>query len=277
MSATIQAKVLYPLSALVAVNTRQMLFRQKVLMPFIAVLVPLMIVVLMRVVQFLYPETMDSEMQDTTFVYSMLCAGFYMQFLIWLLALLKGIAVFSEEVDDGTLIYLFLRPVPRSVLVSGKFLAYWVTVSALLTFSLVLCFLLLGTAPGSDMLRYDWDLLIKDLWVLSLGLGAYGSILMLIGVLFKRSLGLGIVFFLWDAVASYIPGSAYRFTVKHYLQSIFPHEQINRELADFFGQHPPTPQWLSVLSLLGIIIASILLTTVAIKYRQVGEIKNTEL
>jgi ABC-2 type transport system permease protein len=238
----------------------------------IVVGIPLVLVLVYRAALWYVGELPNQT--DPFEIYSVMNMTLFMQFMLPLLALIKGLSIFSDEVEEGTVMFLFLRPVPRTVLVAGKFLAYWITIGVLLTCSVILTFLILYTSPNSNLLFEDVQILIKDLWVLCLGVGAYGSILMLFGVFFKHSLQVSVLFFIWDAVAAYIPGSAYHFTIKHYLQSITPHHPTEQNLSDLLSDHPPTSLGASVLTLLLFIAACIVLTTLVIKHKQVDMSKN---
>jgi len=275
MSAVFQERIVYPLTALVSINTRHMLFKSKMILPFLVAMVPVFFLAIARAVAFVYP-TLEEEISGGYEIYSVLCASFYLQFLVPILALFKGLSVFAEEMNEGTLMYLFLRPVPRTVLVTGKFLAFWLSTSILMLLSLGGTFFLLGSVPDLTMFFEDFGSFIKDLWVLCLGLGVYGVVLMAIGLLLKKSLGVSILVLAWDIVATYIPGSSYLFTIKYYLQSIFPHQRTETGLLALLTYHPPASMSQTLLVFACILIAGIGLSTFIIKFKEYGAMQNVD-
>ncbi len=264
-------RIFYALSALITTNFRMSLQLRNALFPLIVLLLPLVPAIAWRIVYHFYPPPPGAEEADPYIVFSILCAALFLQFIVPLLALGKGMTTFSEEIEEGTLMFLFLRPVPRTVIVLGKFIAYVAAIGFMLTISLWLTFCVLGSVPDSDMIRYDYNVLLKDTWVLALGLAAYGSLMMFVGVFFKRSLIIGIILiFVWDAFAAYLPGTANKLTIKHYLQSIFPHERSETGVAALLSQHPPDSFERSLLILSLLITTCIILTTLALKHKEFG-------
>ena len=269
----LQARIVYPLTALVTTNTRMTLLSSKILFPCAIAIVPLALVILLRVLWAILgtPVNANPESTDPYFIYSMICAMLYMQLVIPLLALLKGMGTFTEEIEEGTLMFLRLRPVPRLVIIAGKYLAFVFSIGILLVFSLWASYIVLSTIPEAEMFWGDLKVLIKDTWVLMLGLAAYGSVMMLVGTYFKHRIMIGIfLLFVWDAWAAFIPGSAHKFTIKHYLQSIFPHEKKQTILETLFSNNTPSPFGVSLLILFGIIVFCIVLTSLAFQVKQLS-------
>ena len=272
----LRARVVYPLTALVTVNTRMSLMSRKVLFPAVIVSFPLLLVLIFRLIFAIWgPPSNDPADQDPYTMYSVLCVSLYLQFVVPLAALLKGMTTFYEEIEEGTLMFLRLRPVPPVLIITGKFLAYVVTVSLLLIISLWSSYAILSSIPGSDMFWGDLKILLKDTWILCLGLAAYGAVMMLVGTYFKRSILMGIfLLFVWDAWAAYIPGSAHKFTIKHYLQSIFPHQRESRGVQGIIdallSQNTPSSMTVSVITLLLVVAACIALTTLAFQFKDLS-------
>ena len=256
-----------PLVALVTANTREMLFRRNVILPLSVALLPVLALALIRAggVRGAVPDAGGDGGYE---LYAVLCASFYLQFLVPLLALLKGLSIFSREQEEGTLIYLFIRPVPRIILIAGKFLAFWISTSIIVLLSLGAAYLLLGGIAGLNGVAENFGVFTKDVGVLCLGLGAYGAALMTVGVLVKRSLGVGILLLAWDMVATYIPGSTYLLTVKYYLQSIFPHQRTEPGLIALLSYHPPASLTQSMLTLIGVLVVGIGLSTFLITVKE---------
>lgn len=268
----LQAKFLYPFTALVTTNAKMSLLSRKVFFPGFIAAFPLALVLFYRVLRAIFGEINASpEHSDPFIIYSMLCAMLYLQLVIPLLALLKGMGTFTEEIEEGTLMFLRLRPVPRTIIVAGKFFAFVLSTGVLLILSLWSSYAILSTIPDAEMFLGDFKILIKDTWVLTLGLAAYGSVMMLVGTYFKHRIVAGIfLIFVWDAWAAYIPGSAHKFTIKHYLQSIFPHERKLSLIESMLSNNTPSTMHISLLTLLGIVLVCIILTALAFQVKQLS-------
>ncbi|MBD3265721.1 ABC transporter permease subunit [bacterium] len=268
-----QTTIGYPLTALVTTNFRTALGTGRIFAPLIIVLLPVVIVGVMRVVYFFLSQWQDIQIGDRFTIYSVMCATIFLQFIVPLLALLRGMTIFAEEKKQRTITYLFLRPVPRPVLSAGKFIGSMAAMCLLLAMSITAVFLILGSFPETDIIRYDYPVLLNDIWILCLGLLAYGSVMMFIGTYFKRYLLFGIILiFVWDAFASYIPGFAHRLTVKYYLQCIFPHQEARDIVQKILVNHTMVSETNAILTLVGITLAGILLTALVLKLKEfIGE------
>ncbi len=271
MNPHVLSRILYPLTALIAVNTRLSLRTRKAFFQILLVSLPIILASIWRF--FIYYAFNHSG--DPFNHFAILCASMYMQFLVPLLALLKGMTPLSEEVEDGTLIYLNLRPPYPWVIVLGKYLSFVFSSGIILAGSVIITFVILGSASESNMLIEDLPILFKDLWVLWLGLAAYGAVMLLIGIRFKRPFITGIlILFIWDANAAFLPGMANKLTVKHYLQSIFPHEATQKGIAALLSPHPHDPFLQSVLILCLIAIVCVALTTVVLRGKELPSGEN---
>ncbi len=64
----------------------------------------------------------------------------YIRFIVPVLGVFYGTALIADEVDDKTITYLFTRPIPRSAVLLGKYLAYLVCTVLLVLPSVVLVY-----------------------------------------------------------------------------------------------------------------------------------------
>jgi ABC-2 type transport system permease protein len=147
----------------------------------------------------------------------------YLRFIVPVLGVFYGTALIADEVDDKTITYLFVRPIPRGAVLVGKYLAYVVTTVFVVLPSVVILYLLVvPLAHGS--LAESFPALLKDLGLLGVGLASYGALFALIGAFFKYPLVTGLVFaFGWEQIALVLPGYLRRLTLAYYLQSLVPH------------------------------------------------------
>jgi len=181
------------------------------------------------------------------FIFSNLIIGFYLQFLILILALFFGTSVCSEELEGKTLTYLTTRPVPKSAVILGKYAAYTALTILMVAAGVIFAFLILVV---DELLRFAlYVTLLKNLAVLILGLICYSAFFTFIGTFLKRSIMFGLLFsFGWESVIQYFPGSTQRFAIVHYLKSLLPVPPAEG-FAFLLFRLEPTPPGLAVLML----------------------------
>ena len=166
----------------------------------------------------------------------------YLRFMVPVLGVFYGTALVADEVDDKTLTYLFVRPIPRGAVIIGKYLAYLVTTVLVVLPSVVILYLLV-VPLGQGSLAAAFPALLKDLGLLALGLAAYGALFTLIGARLKHPLVTGLVFaFGWEQLALMLPGYLRRVSIAFYLQALVPHampqEGVGDVLKAFFSDMP---------------------------------------
>jgi len=173
----------------------------------------------------------------------------FLHFLLLVVTLFYGTSLLGDEIDDKTITYLFVRPVPRATIYLGKFLSGVLMASLLVLPSAIVTFGILSTLdPPSEVFAHV-PIFAQDLVILILGTAVYCSVYGFLGTYFKYPLLIGIIFTLvWESVVTYIPGYIHRFTVLHYLQSLLPHASGQRGIQQIFGQ--PTSPLVSVITLL---------------------------
>jgi hypothetical protein len=141
----------------------------------------------------------------------------YLRFIVPAIGVFYGTSLIADEVEDKTITYLFLRPIPRGAIVLGKYLAYVVCVTSVVLPSAAVVFVVM--VPFQDMAPL-FGSFVRDLGVLALGLAAYGAIFLWAGALFRRPLVGGLLFvFGWEQLAAVLPGYLGRLTIAHYLQA----------------------------------------------------------
>ncbi|MFQ6037428.1 MAG: ABC transporter permease [Candidatus Aminicenantales bacterium] len=161
------------------------------------------------------------------YIFNSIIMAFYLQFLILILSLFIGTSVCSEELENKTLTYLTTRPVAKPEIIIGKYVAYLMFAILMTVVGVVLSFLVLNITDLTDASLYQ--ILIRDMTVLSLGLAAYTAFFTFIGTFLKKSILFGLVFsFGWENVIQYFPGSTQKFAIAHYLKSLLPSEPTGR-------------------------------------------------
>ena len=175
-------------------------------------------------------------------IFGLMMWAIFVQFCVPVLGVFYGTSLTADEVEDKTITYLFTRPIPRSAVLVGKYLAYLVCTIFVVLPAVVLIWLLIVPIGGS--LGQGVPDLIKDLGLLALGLIVYGALFALVGAVFKRPLLAGLVFvFGWETVVMALPGNLKRFTVAFYLRGLVPHTMpVNSPMSiieALFRETPP--------------------------------------
>ncbi len=189
---------------------------------------------------------------DGSYAFSNIIMLFYLQFIILILALFFGTSVCSEEVEGKTLPYLITRPIPKSAVVMGKYVAYTAIPVVTMALGLLLSFAVLNVDRLLSIPMYK--IYFQYLGVLTLGLIAYSAFFTFLGSFLKRSIFVGLLFsFGWENVIQYFPGSTQRFAIVHYLKSFLPSSPSGRFSFLTFRLEPTRPE--IALLALGLITA----------------------
>ena len=194
----------------------------------------------------------------------------YLRFIVPVLGVFYGTALIADEVDDKTITYLFVRPIPHGAVLAGKYLAYLVTTVFVVLPSVVVLYLLV-VPLGHGSLAGSFQALLEDLGLLGAGLAAYGAVFAFIGAYFKYPLVTGLVFaFGWEQLALMLPGYLRRLTIAYYLQALVPHsmpqEGLGGALQALFREVPPVS--VSLAWLAGYIIVFIGLAARIVERRE---------
>jgi ABC-2 type transport system permease protein len=160
----------------------------------------------------------------------------YLRFIVPALGVFYGTSLIADEVDDKTITYLFTRPIPRSAVLLGKYLAYLACTILLVVPSVMIVFFLVVPTGGSAIAA-GFPALLRDFGMLAAGLTAYGAVFALVGTRLKRPLIIGLVFaFGWEPAVLLFPGYLKRATVAYYLQGLVTHDMPQDTAAGVFLQ-----------------------------------------
>jgi ABC-type transport system involved in multi-copper enzyme maturation permease subunit len=194
----------------------------------------------------------------------------YIRFIVPVLGIFYGTSLIADEVDDKTITYLFVRPIPRGAVLVGKYLAYFVCTTLLVLPSVVIVYFL--TVPiGGGSIGAAFPALMIDLGVLAAGIAAYGALFAWVGARLKRPLVIGLVFiFGWEPGVLLFPGYLKRATIAYYLQGLIPHampqDSAVSVLLQVFQEIPPVG--LSLGALAGVTLVGVWLAARAAETRE---------
>jgi len=187
---------------------------------------PVAIAFALRVVFTFYPSgfRINGVQPAGVSIFGMMIWLLYIRFIIPVLGVFYGTALIADEVDDKTITYLFTRPIPRSAVLLGKYLAYLASTILLVLPSVMLVYFLVVPTGGSSI-GEAFPSLLADFGMVVVGLAAYGAVFALVGTRLKRPLVVGLVYaFGWEPAVLMFPGYLKRLTVAYYLQALVTHE-----------------------------------------------------
>jgi ABC-2 type transport system permease protein len=206
----------------------EMLWSRRTIFMGLVVGLPVVIAIIVRALVDLGAPTMRVNSMPVTgpTIFGLMLWGFFIRFSVPVLGVFYGTSLIADEVEDKTITYLFTRPIPRSAVVLGKYLAYLACTVFVVLPAVVLVWLLI--VPIGGRLGDSFIDLIKDLALLALGLAVYGAVFTLIGATVKRPLLVGLLFvFGWETLVMAIPGYLKRASVAYYMQGLVPQAMPN--------------------------------------------------
>jgi ABC-2 type transport system permease protein len=221
----------------------EMLWSRRTIFMALVVGAPVIIALVMRIVQaFGIPALrVNGAAVDAVSMFGVLIWMPFLRFIVPVLGVFYGTSLIADEVEDKTITYLFTRPIRRSAILVGKYVAYLACTTLVVLPSIMLVYFLIVPLP---QVAASFRLLLVDLGLLAIGLAAYGALFALVGVVVKRPLVASLVFaFGWEQVALVVPGYLRRFTIMYYLQGLVPHTRLSGgvvSLLEAFITDPPS-------------------------------------
>lgn len=165
-------------------------------------------------------STLDATVAGTRFV------NLYgLSLLTPVVALVFGAGALGDLVDDRSLVYLWLPPVPRWVIALAAWIATLIVCSPFTLGASVL----MAAATGGGA-----DLIVGTLWASLLGLVAYSGLFTALGLRFRRALVWGFAYLLiWENFVAQAGDGAARLSILSYLRSVLSaYTGAGLELAD---------------------------------------------
>lgn len=253
-------------------SVNQMIWSRRTVFMALATGAPVVIAVLLRVIHELGMSSfrVNGVPVPGPVIFGGMIWLLYLRFVVPVLGAFYGTSLISDEVEDRTITYLFTRPVPRSAVIIGKYLAYLVCTILVVLPSVTIVYLLITPLAGGS-LGATFPQLATDLGLLALGLAVYGAVFALIGALVPRPLVAGLMLvFGWEQVALLVPGYLRRFTVAHYLQALVPHSMPQDDtvtaIQSLFSQPPSVLS--SLASLAAILVVALWLAARTVERRE---------
>ncbi|MEI8333472.1 MAG: ABC transporter permease subunit [Chloroflexota bacterium] len=200
----------HPFGAIVGVTTRAVLSRRRTLLVLLFVAAPVLLALLARAVG----ATSDVSPNEIAIA---LGDALILHVVLPIVALLFGTAVIGAEIDDGTIVYLISKPVPRLEIVLAKLLvAEAVTLALVVPMTLATTLIVLAGAPGADL-----EIVAGSTVGVAVGAIVYVAIFVAMSVLTSRALVLGLAYVLiWEGFLASLFAGTRNLSVREYAVSI---------------------------------------------------------
>lgn len=170
-----------PLNRTVLWLTGRQLFAKRRLVVAIGLLcVPALIALI-------YRFTTDEPAGDATGFLSVMYRGIVLGVLLPITALVFGTSAFGGEVEDGTLIYLMVKPVPRWQLTFSKYVVALAATVAVIVSAILLAWVV---TPGQTSIRVPLSYAAGS----AVGALLYCAIFVTLGITSRRALALGLLY-----------------------------------------------------------------------------------
>jgi ABC-type transport system involved in multi-copper enzyme maturation permease subunit len=136
--------------------------------------------------------------------------------------------LFRAELAERTLHHVFLQPLRRETVTIGKYLAGVLSLLGLgsLSWLIVLVAWLAPHGPaavvGTLLSATGLKFLLSHVLALALALLAYGGLFLLAGMLARGPVVVGVMVWVWELLAIFLPTSFKRFTVAYWFNSLLP-------------------------------------------------------
>jgi ABC-type transport system involved in multi-copper enzyme maturation permease subunit len=223
--------------------------------------VPVILAFVVRAADFLGASTwrVNNTAMNGSSIFALMIWAFYLRFSVPVLGAFYGTALIADEVEDKTITFLFTRPISRSAVLFGKYLAYIVCTMLVVLPSVAVVWFLVAPLGGGTMASTFIDL-AKDLPILAAGLAVDGALFALVGSTFKRPLLTGLIFvFGFEPAVLVFPGYLKKLSIAYYLQGLVPQAMPNDTVVSLVQQiFRETPSFTtSVVALAVITVVSI--------------------
>ena len=152
----------------------------------------------------------------------------FIPFLVPIVAMAVGVSAIGEQVEEGTIVYSWTRPIRRRAIYLGRLLAAQTVAAATLSASLVLCFLVMVT-EGMQVVTWEFlQLYLATFAIIALGAFAYTALFAAMGTRFKRPVFPAIIFaFGWESMVANVPARIQELSLRFHLQNL-----VDRPAAD---------------------------------------------
>ncbi len=234
-------------------------------------LLPVLVVLAIRI--WFADGGLTAQMQLTSLSYNV-----FIPFLIPIAAMAVGIPAIGEQIDDGTIVFTWTRPIRRRAIFLGRLLAAQVVATTVMSGSLILCFIIM-VSQGMGVITWEFlKLYILTFMIIAVGVFTYSAIFATMGTVFRKPVLPALLFaFGWENLVTDIPARVQELSLRFHLQNLIDRPQtLPDDLPGILGallaqviQRDPVPKPQSVVVLLGVMLAATVLGIWVLRHKEI--------
>ena len=239
------------LAAVVRLELRKTLRGRRSIPVYLLALMPIPLFAIMAVLPL--DEWIEDGLGRASQIYGVVFETFMLRAVIFFGCVGIFSSLFRGEVLDRSLHYVFLAPVRRDLLVVGKYLAGLATTvvvfSAMVAVTYVLLYIPFGLTSGFEYLFGGPGVghLLAYLSVTFLACLGYGSVFLILGLVFRNPILPAAAVLLWELMHFLLPPLLKKASVIHYLKGFLP---LPMAEGPFAVVVQPPSAWVSLAGLL---------------------------
>ena len=195
-------------------SVREMARRKRLISLALINLLPVLVVGAIRI---WFPgEGITAQMQLASLTYDT-----FIPFLIPIAAMAVGIPAIGEQVEDGTIVFMWTRPIKRRAIYLGRLFAAQIVSTVLMSGSLVLSFMIM-VSEGASIITFDFlKLYLLTFMIIGLGAFTYSALFAAMGTFFKKPVLPAILLaFGWENLVTNIPARVQELSLRFHLQNL---------------------------------------------------------
>jgi ABC-type transport system involved in multi-copper enzyme maturation permease subunit len=224
------------------------LFSRRSLAVYLLVGMPL---VLMLLRALFMPGSMRANASHATTEFAEVFHFFLLRFVVFFANAMIFVRLFRGEILEKSLHYTLLAPLPRQILVVGKYLGGVLSAILILVPTTALTYLLVYLPHGSAGIQTMLSAqglghLTSYTFIVVLASCAYGALFMLAGLFFKNPMVPAVLFLGWETLTPFLPTFLKIVSFVHYLVSFAP---VPVRLGAFALLAKPVPWYVALLAL----------------------------
>ncbi|RKZ19886.1 hypothetical protein DRQ50_01230 [bacterium] len=242
-------------------SMREMVRRKRLVSLGLLNLLPVLAVLAVRI--FFRDEPITAQQQLTALTYDVI-----VPFLLPVMGMAVGASAIGEQVEEGTIVYLWTRPIRRRAIYLGRLVAAQTVAVLVPSLALVACFVIM-VSKGPDVITWAFlKLYLGTFGIILLGASSYTALFAAFGTWVRKPVVPAILFaFGWENLVSEIPARVQELSLRFHLQNLVERPQVadTSDLPGLLGallttafKREPVPDLQSVAVLiLTVVVASV--------------------
>lgn len=252
---------------LTRIEIRRNLFTRRAWWIYFLAFIPMVIIL----IHLLIDPHAGTALSDDTEVLAGVVQLYYVRLGIFFGCLGIFSRLIRGEMIERSLHYYLLSPVRREVILLSKFFAGAVSAVVLFGGAVIADFLLMYSGYGAAGQDYMWHgpglgQLEAYLLIVVLASLGYGSIFLLLSLMFRNPMPGAMLLLGWEAINPVMPSLLQKFSVASYLRHLMP---VSVPAEGIFAlltvETEPVAAWIAVLGLLALIVAVLVYSCVRIR------------